>query len=44
MGRDDLAIEVWTECELSVMHAAWRLALDADAPPTRRTQDIYSSS
>lgn len=26
--RDDLAIEVWTECELSVMHAAWRVVLD----------------
>ena len=26
--RDDLAIEVWTECELSVMHAAWRVLLD----------------
>ena len=28
--RDDLAIEVWTECELSVMHAAWRIVIKAD--------------
>ena len=34
--RDDLAIEVWTECELSVMHAAWRLALDAEGDPEAR--------
>ena len=27
--RDDLAIEVWTECELSVLHAAWRLVIAA---------------
>lgn len=27
--REDLAIEVWTECELSVVHAAWRMVLEA---------------
>lgn len=26
---DDLAIEVWTECELSVLHAVWRWLLEA---------------
>ena len=27
--RDDLAIEVWTECELSIVHAAWRIVMAA---------------
>ena len=27
--RDDLAIEVWTECELSVLHAVWKVVLKA---------------
>ena len=27
--RDDLAIEVWTECELSVLHAVWKVLLKA---------------
>ncbi|MCP4798047.1 MAG: hypothetical protein GY885_17985 [Phycisphaeraceae bacterium] len=34
--RDDLAIEVWTECELSVMHAAWRVVLDGEGDPEAR--------
>ena len=29
--RADLAVEVWVECELSVLHAAWRLLLHAPA-------------
>ena len=35
--RDDLAIEVWTECELSVLHAGWRIILagHGDREPRR---------
>ena len=29
--RDDLAIEVWTECELAVLHAGFRRLLDSEA-------------
>lgn len=32
--RDDLAIEVWTECELSVIHAAWRIVIAAPESET----------
>lgn len=32
--REDLAIEVWTECELSVVHAAWRIVIASDASDT----------
>ena len=36
--RNDLAIEVWTECELSVMHAAWHVLLEGagDSESRRR--------
>ncbi|MCP4836212.1 MAG: hypothetical protein GY895_15770 [Phycisphaera sp.] len=36
--RDDLAIEVWTECELSVIHAAWRIVIAA--PESEITSSI----
>ena len=29
--REDLATEVWTECELSVLHAVWRVVLGTRA-------------
>ncbi len=29
--RDDLAIEVWTECELAVLHAGFRRLLESEA-------------
>jgi hypothetical protein len=29
--RDDLAIEVWTECELTVLHAGFRRLLESEA-------------
>lgn len=32
-SRDDLAIEVWTECELSVVHAAWRILIAVPGDP-----------
>ena len=32
--REDLATEVWTECELSVLHAVWRVVLGIRATET----------
>ena len=45
--REDLAIEVWTECELSVVHAAWRIvnaAADAEGADSlkRRVQSAVA--
>ena len=34
--RDDLAIEVWTECELSIVHAAWRVVIESEESPAVR--------
>ena len=38
--RDDLAIEVWTECELSVLHAVWRVVLEARFEGAPRSQAV----